>query len=177
MARYLFVCLGVLVAFMNAQMPKPPDLEAQKAAMKKLDFLAGKWIGNATIFSADGRQTLLEWSEAAHYRLDNLVLMVEAKGTSANDNKAMRQALGFISYEDATGTYTMRTFNDGRYLETELKLLEDGKGFQWGFEVGEVRTSSVLRINEKGQWTELHQIAVGPQPLRKFMEVTLSPEK
>ncbi len=30
----------------------------------------------------------------------------------------------------------MRTFNDGRFLETELKLLGDGDGLTWGFALG-----------------------------------------
>ena len=30
----------------------------------------------------------------------------------------------------------MRTFNDGRFLETELKLLGDGDGLKWGFALG-----------------------------------------
>ena len=34
-------------------------------------------------------------------------------------------ALGLISFDDETGTYRMRAFNDGRWLETEVKL-EDG---------------------------------------------------
>ena len=44
----------------------------------------------------------------------------------------------------------MRAFNDGRWLETEVRLAEDGQGMTWGFALGEVRTSSVLRINEAG---------------------------
>jgi len=55
----------------------------------------------------------------------------------------------------------MRAYNDGRYLETDLKLSEDGKGITWSFALGEVKTSSVLRINEKGEWTERTEIAMG----------------
>ncbi len=31
----------------------------------------------------------------------------------------------------------MRAFNDGRFLETELKLLESCKGITWGFALGQ----------------------------------------
>ncbi len=71
----------------------------------------------------------------------------------------------------------MPAYNDGRYLETELKLSENGKGITWGFALGEVKTSSALRINEKGEWTELTEIVIGSQPPRKFMELTLSRER
>jgi hypothetical protein len=71
----------------------------------------------------------------------------------------------------------MRTYNDGRYLETEVKLADNGKGITWGFVLGEIKTSSVLRIDEKGQWTELTEITIGSQPPRKLMELKVSPQK
>ena len=35
---------------------------------------------------------------------------------------------------------------DGRFLETQVQLLAEGKGMSWGFVLREVRTNSVLRI-------------------------------
>jgi len=40
--------------------------------------------------------------------------------------------------------------------------------------LGEIKTSSVLRINEKEEWTEVTEIAIGSQPAWKYMEVTVS---
>jgi len=34
-----------------------------------------------------------------------------------------------------------------------------------------IRTSSVLRINEKGEWTELAEIIIDSQPARKLLEL------
>lgn len=34
-------------------------------------------------------------------------------------------------------------FNDGRYLGTDLKLLDEAKGFTWHFEIGEIKTVAV----------------------------------
>ena len=62
-------------------------------------------------------------------------------------------------------------------LETDVKLLDNGKGITWGFASGQFRTSSVLRITEKGDWTELAEITIGSQPPRKFMELNVSPQK
>jgi hypothetical protein len=33
-----------------------------------------------------------------------------------------------------------------------MKLLEQGKGVTWGFVLGEIRTDSMLTINEPGEW-------------------------
>ena len=73
-----------------------------------------------------------------------------------------------------TARITSGAFNDGRYLETSLKLLEQGKGMTWGLALGEVRTNSILRINERGEWTEFAEIAIGLQPPKRLLELTVS---
>jgi len=160
-----------------AQPLRAPDIEAQRAAMAKLGFLIGKWSGEARIFRGSGEPLDLTQTEEVQYKLEGLILMIEGVGRSKSDGKPALQALGIISYNDEAGTYRMRAYNDGRYLETEVKLSETGKGLTWGFAVGEIKTSSVLRINEKGEWTELAEITIGSQPPRKLMELTVSPQK
>ena len=71
----------------------------------------------------------------------------------------------------------MRAFNDGRWLETEVKLAADGNGLSWGFSLGEFKTSSLLRINENGEWTELAELTIGSQPPRKFMDLIVRPQR
>ncbi len=145
--------------------------------MAKLGFLIGKWSGEARIFRGSGEPLDLTQTEEVQYKLEGLILMIEGVGRSKSDGKPALQALGIISYNDEAGTYRMRAYNDGRYLETEVKLAETGKGLTWGFAVGEIKTNSVLRINEKGEWTELAEITIGSQPPRKLMELTVSPQK
>jgi hypothetical protein len=87
------------------------------------------------------------------------------------------QALGIISYDDEAQSYRMRAYNDGRYMETEVKLADEGKGITWGFALGDIKTSSKLRIDKKGNWTELTEISVTSQPPRKFMELSVSPRR
>lgn len=81
--------------------------------------------------------------------------------------------MGHVSYDDETATYHMRAFNDGRFLETEVKLANEGLGMTWGFALGEIRTQSVLRINDSGEWTEVHEIAIGEQAPKKLMELSV----
>ena len=145
--------------------------------MTKLSFLIGKWSGEARLFRGSGEQLELIQTEEAQYRLDGLILMIEGVGQGKSDGEPALRALGIISYDDEAGTYRMRAYNDGRYLETDVKLAENGKGITWGFVLGEIKTSSVLRINEKGEWTELAEITIGSQPPRKFTELRVSPQK
>ena len=154
-----------------AQLTGMPDLEAQRAAMNKLSFLTGRWSGEAHIFQGAGDPLELIQAEEAQYKLGGLVLMVEGVGRNKADGKAALQALAVLSYDDDAHMYHMRAYNDGRYLETQFQLTGDGKGMTWGFSLGEIKTNSILRIDEKGDWTELHQIAIGSQAARKFMEL------
>jgi hypothetical protein len=159
------------------QQPPAPNTDAQRAAMKKLSFLAGSWTGEARILRTKDQTVVLDQTEHAEFKLDGLILEIEGVGRSKSDGKLALQALGLVSFDDGTGKYTMRAFNDGRWLECEVTLVEDGKGFRWGFSLGDISTHSVQRINEKGECAEATDIVIGSQEPRRFMEVTVRPQK
>ena len=144
--------------------------------MQRLDFLVGSWSGEGRMFRG-GETIEFVQTERAEYKLDGLLLVIEGLGRSKADGKMMLQALGIISYDDETGAYRMRAFNDGRYLETEVKLDANTKALSWGFALGEIRTNSILRLDEQGHWTEVHEITMGAQPARRFMELSVSRAK
>ena len=64
----------------------------------------------------------------------------------------------------------MRAFNDGRWLETEVKVADSGSSISWGFALGAFKTATVLRINENGEWTEHREITMGERP-QKMMDL------
>ena len=163
----------VLVPYMSQQ-PHMPNIEAQRTAMKKLEFMVGKWAGEARLLRGPGDPVSLMQTEEAQYKLDGLILLIEGVGRAKVDGTPALQALGIVSYDDESGTYRMRAFNDGRFLETELKLLGSGQGITWGFALGQIRTSSVMHITEKGDWTEITEITIGSEPPKKYMELTVS---
>jgi hypothetical protein len=154
-----------------AQLPRNPDLNAQRAAMQKLAFLVGKWNGEARLLHGPDQD--LQQTEEVQYKLDGLLLVIEGVGRKKSDGQPVIQALAIISFDDETRTYRMRAFNNGRFLESELKLLEQDRAIGWGFVLGEIKTNSVLRINDKGEWTELAEITIGSQPPKKLLELTV----
>lgn len=107
MLKSLLICTALLVPCM-AQPPRTPDIGSQRAAMKKLSFLIGKWSGEARILRQPGEPLELIQTEEAQYKLDGLVLMIEGIGRSKSDGKPVLQALGIVSYDDEAGTYRMR---------------------------------------------------------------------
>jgi hypothetical protein len=156
-----------------AQAPRTPDVAVQRAAMMKLSFLVGKWAGEASLLRAPGQFVALSQTEEAQFKLDGLVLMIQGVGRTKSDGKRVLQALGLISFDDESGTYRMRAFNDGRWLESDVKLADGGGAITWGFTLGEIRTHSVLRISEKGEWTELAELTIGTRPAQKLMDLTV----
>jgi hypothetical protein len=160
-----------------SQLPRVPDLEAQREAMKKLGFLVGKWAGEARLLRGPTESVELHQTEEVQYKLDGLIVVIEGVGRTKSGGQPLLQALGIVSYDDESRTYRLRTFNDGRFLEAEMKVLENSKGMTWGFALGEIRTSSVLEINERGEWTELAEISIGSQPPKKLLELTVRRQK
>jgi hypothetical protein len=158
------------------QLPRVPDLEAQRDAMKRLDFLVGKWVGEAWLLRGPDESVELLQTEEAQYKLDGLILVIEGVGRTKLGGQPLLQAYGIVSFDDESGTYRLRAFNDGRFLETHTELLEENKGMTWGFALGEVKTNSVLRINERGEWTELAEISIGSQPPKKLLQLSVHPE-
>ena len=169
MRRVVFL-IAVLTTGCFAQATRAPNLEAQRAAMRKLEFLAGTWSGDARTWRG-GDPIEFTQTEEAQLKLDGLLLLIEGRGDSKPDGKPFLSALAIVSYDDEAGVYRMRAYNDGRYMEAEWKLAADGKGASWGFTIGAFRTSSVLRINSSGEWTEAHELLIGSAALRKLMEI------
>lgn len=147
-----------------------PDLEAQRTAMAKLGFLAGEWSGEASAARGPGVVIELNQTEVAQFKLGGLVLTIEGIGRTKADGALALQALGVITFDDASGVYRMRAYNDGRWLETEVQL-EDGQGLSWSFALGDIRTHTILRINDQGEWTEHAEITFGAKPPQKLMEL------
>jgi hypothetical protein len=141
--------------------------------MKKLGFLVGAWSGEASLLRAPGQFADRAQSEEAHFKLDGLVLTIEGVGRVKTDGKPVLQALGLVTFDEVSGTYRMRAFNDGRWLEGEVQLIEEDRAIGWGFTLGEISTKSVLRINEKGEWTELAELTIGTRPPQKLMDLTV----
>ncbi len=120
----LLLLLSACIATVHAQQP---DIVAQRAAMKKLEFLVGKWSGGASVARGPGEPMRIIQSEDVQFRLDGLVVLLEGTGRNAEGQRVFG-ALAVIAYDEATSTYRFRAFNDGRFLDTELKDSE-----QWLF--------------------------------------------
>jgi hypothetical protein len=97
-------------------------------------------------------------------------MLVQGTGRNA-EGKIVFQALATVSYDDRNSTYRFRSYSDGGYLDTELKVTS--KGFSWGFDAGQLKVVNAMNVNEKGEWVEVTEAAFGSTPPRKSVEMLL----
>jgi hypothetical protein len=166
----LMAAVVVMAGALAAPQPQTNGAEVQREAMKKLAFLAGRWSGPVTVARGPGEPLHLAQTEEVEYKLDGLVLLVEGRSRDAA-GKAQFEALATIAYDDGTGTYRIRAYNDGHYVDTELKALADG--FSWGFQAGPAQVVNTMHLNAQGQWQETTEVTVGSHPPQKSVEMLL----
>jgi hypothetical protein len=153
----LAVSAGIL-----AQMPRNPGIEAQKAAMKKLSFLAGKWSGKATVRLGPGEPIEITQTEDIEYRLDGTILVIEGAGRDPKTNQIVFNAFGVVSYDNAKSAYEFRAYSDGRKVDSLFE--SDGAGFAWGFDSGPAKIRHVMKLTDKGEWSETTTVKFGENP-------------
>jgi hypothetical protein len=139
--------------------------------MKKLAFLVGKWSGSATSSRGPNQTVKVRQTEEVQFKLDGLVLLIEGTGRNPDTGDVMFNALATISYDETAKTYRFRAYNDGRYLDTDLKVPENG--FEWGYKAGPVDVRFVMHLNDKGEWVETGDVKVGDNPTQRTFEMTL----
>lgn len=137
-------------ACLNAQVR--PDVAGQKSAMDKLRFLAGTWTGKAVITTGDGKQITIQQTEEVKYKLEGLLLLIE--GTGRDDaRKVVFNAVAAVSFDQNSGTYRIRAWNGGNFIETEMKVAD--KTFEWGFRQGPLTMVDHMIVDEEGRWSEV----------------------
>jgi hypothetical protein len=152
------------------QEPVRSSTDIQREAMKKLSFLAGAWSGPVTIVRGPGEPLHRTQSEEVQYKLDGLVLLIEGKSTAA-DGKVSFSALATVAYDDATRTYRLRAYNNGRYVDTELSV-RDG-GFSWQYQAGPAHLVNTMQLTKNGEWSETTEATFGDNPPQRSVEMLL----
>lgn len=138
--------------------------------MAKLEFLSGRWTGEATITRGPGQTLTITQTEAIELKLDGLVMLVEGAGRDAS-GAVVFNALATIAFDSGTNGYRIRAYRDGNYVDAPLTLLEGG--FEWGFSAGPVVVINRMRLDASGQWIETTDIRMGDGREVRSMEMRL----
>ena len=165
--KSMVLSLMLLAAAAVSAQPKP---DAQIAAMKKLDYMAGKWTGEGWMDMGPNRVTF-RGSENIQRKLDGVALLVEGAFVNS-DNVPVHTTLAVMSFDPKTQKYRFSTWlATGSSGEHELKLLD--KGWQWSLEspYGQIRFT--MTLTDKGEWFEIGERSADGTNWKKFFEMTL----
>jgi len=170
-SRFAIFVLGVAVVA-NAtcataqERPDPAALlAAQREAMAAFAFMDGVWRGPATTVRPSGERHAITQTERIGSLLGGTVKVIEGRGYEP-DGKTTFNALGIISYNVATKTYSMRSYAMGYSGDFVVQRTSDG--FTWDIPAGPV-TIRYNAIVKDGTWTEVgDRIVPGKDPVRFF---------
>ena len=137
----------------------------QREAMASFAFMDGVWRGPATTTLPTGDRHAITQTERIGPFLDGSVRMIEGRGY-APDGKVTFNALGIISYNPATRSYSMRSYAQGHAGDFALERTADG--FAWEIPAGPM-TIRYAAVVKDGVWTEVgDRVAPGKDPVRFF---------
>ena len=140
-------------------------LASQREAMASFGFMDGVWRGPATTILPTGDRHAITQTERVGPFLGGAVKVIEGRGYEP-DGKATFNALGIISYNPATRSYSMRSYAQGHAGDFAIERTPDG--FTWEIPAGPT-TIRYTAVVKDGVWTEVgDRIAPGKDPVRFF---------
>jgi hypothetical protein len=134
-----------------------PNVEAQRAAMARLSWMVGDWMGEAAV--AGPHPLTVHQTEHVEPAMDGLLLVVRGHGYAdpSRTGDPIFRAFGVISYDDARGLYELRVYNDGRAATAEARFLDETR-FQWMMSFAPVLIRYTITFDER-RWTEVGEMS------------------
>lgn len=149
--------------------------------MRKLDWMAGEWSGEASVRMGPQPAESVLQHERVQTKLGGKVLFVEGLGkrklADGTAGEVVHEAVGVMSWDEKAKKYNFDawTAKDG-YVKAWMEVSAEGN-VRWGFDPpngGTVRYT--ISRTEKGQWHEVGEYVRDGRTM-KFFEMTLQKSK
>lgn len=183
MRRLHLFALLALAAGPTAASAQPPEPgAANREALKRFEFLAGKWQGKASVTTGPGAPVPVRQTEDVRFKLNGTVLLIEGTGVGklpgTDKEGVVFNALALVSYDAPTKAYKMRAHRmEGVAVDAHVKLHDTGRGFDWGFEVPgqKIEIGYTMTLTDDGKWHEVGRMSRdGGKTWNQFFEMTLT---
>jgi hypothetical protein len=173
----MLVLLWVLLFATVAQSQMPGLNPAELEAMKKLDYMVGRWEGESWLMGPGGQPFTSRGSETVQWKLSGKILLVEGlfKSTAPDGQEfTSHETLAVISYDARKGAYNFRTYvARGGAGDHELELIGE-RGWRWTMSgPGGSTVRFTTRVTEDGKWIEVGERSTDGETWQKFFEMTL----
>jgi hypothetical protein len=158
-----------LTAPLAAQAPDLAAISAQGAAIKRLDWMNGRWKGPAVSRTPAGEHKVTQIERIGN-GLDGTIKLLEGRGFGENGQLGFH-ALGIVSYDPSTQRYNLRSHAQGRAGDFPMTLTDSG--YVWEIPIGPARIRYTATLTG-GTWREIgERIAPGEKP-QLFFEMNLT---
>lgn len=150
--------LSTAMCFSGDLIAQTPDPAAAQAAMARLDFMVGRWRGEAwQLRGAERVQT--QMVETVDRELGGVILLVEGRGTIGDrgEERVVHHALGVISFAPGSGNYTLRSYlATGQSGDFALTLVDGGVTWTRAVPGGSIRNTARFTGDE---WHEIGEFS------------------
>jgi len=150
---------------------------ANRDAMKKVAFLAGKWAGEATVQTGKGPARSIQQTEDIRFRLNGVVLLIEGTGIGklADSDKEgiVFNALATLSYDTEAKKFLMRAYTmDGHMVDPDVTVSESG--IVWQFTPPRTKAQVRFTLAISGDtWTETGETSFDGKTWNKYLDMKL----
>lgn len=161
-----------LVTSAFAQAPPDPTalLDAQHEAMSALAWMDGAWRGDAWALGPGGKKTMTH-TERIGPLLGGTVKVIEGHSYPADGSRGFN-ALGIVSFDPATKSYSMRSYAQGR--SGDFTLVPTATGYSWEIPAGPGAVIRYTATIKDGIWHEAGDRMVDGKDAMRIFEMTLT---
>ncbi|MDB5704865.1 MAG: hypothetical protein JWN66_1981 [Sphingomonas bacterium] len=152
-----------------AQVADPAMIDAERAAIARLDWMNGTWRGPAATQMPGGEHKVTQTERIGNF-LGGTVKVVEGKGFNP-DGSVGFNAFAVISYDPGTKAYTFRSYAQGR--AGTFTITPTGNGYVWEIPAGPMTLRYTATL-ESGKWHEVGDRVMPGQPPQRFFDMTLT---
>jgi hypothetical protein len=170
------VLLAAALCFGGELSAQAPEPAAAQAAIARLDFMVGRWRGEAWQLRGSER-VKTQMVEVVERKLGGAVLLVEGRGTIAvpgAEERVVHHALGIISFDARANTYTLRSYlATGQSGDFVLTLIDGGVSWTRQVPGGTIRNTARFTDSE---WHEIGEFSRDGTAWTQVMELRLRRE-
>ena len=147
--------------------------------MKKLDFLAGEWKGEAWYqMGPNAKREYVLQHEKVTPRAGGNALLIEGVGRAKKEDgtagEVVHDALAMLRWDDAAKKYRFSTAVAGRgTAEPDFDVTGPNKAV-WSMSVPQGTMRYTITLTEKGEWLEVGEFSRDGEKWSKFLEMTLA---
>lgn len=157
--RILLAVLFLSTAFAAAGQTTKTHVSEQ---MKALNFLVGKWQGKVKYEPGANQHQEALWTAHVYYNVGGSILIIDEKGSEIeNKNNTTVEILVVVYWDSAAKEYPARLYwsSESGAGSAEGKVNVQDNTFV--LQMNDAEKRFTVKLNEKGQWHEVGEIANG----------------